>query len=767
MMPDMIRMRWMGCSALALAMAGFAAQASAAEADADPAPIRVIGHPDPEGLLPDQSAPKAISAISADFIIKQAPTLNAFQLVGLLPGANVSSSDPYGLSTSSSLTLRGLGQDEIGVLMEGAPQNDIGYYYAYPSQFADAENVRQVALAQGSVDLDSPVLGTAGGLLSLSLDDPAKKRGALVDLSLGSYNERRAFVRFDTGTIGNSGVRAFLSYSNNRADNWRGAGYDLRNHIDGKLLKEWGEGNRASLAISFNSAKTSAYPGPTLADWQTYGRGYNFDKNYTTGDTSYWRFYRAPFRNIYLSAPVHLRFNDRLSLDTTTYLQWGYGNSPYGTQLATTGNYLGTEALTQPITLPGADASGLATVLGNWTGNQFRGGNVTKLTLQAGAHRLTAGVWFDYGNDRVIQSYTSVGADGQVADEWGYSDKAIRTADGRLLAYENARTLTISKAFFLADSIAITDRLTADLGFKGVDVLHSGRNFLPGPQSGVHFDSFAALPRAALHYRIDERQQVFANITTNFRAPNEYTLYNTYDYGAISTQGTTALKNEYSVSQELGYRYIGPNLSFSLTGFHYHFRNRQLSTVIDSGGALVYSTINAGSQTSYGVDGEIDWRPAKGVSLYVSGEYLHTRIDSDMAVGTDWLPTRGKRAVSSPDYQFGVGGTYDDGRLFGSAALKYVGRQYSTFMNDESIPAYATLDLSVGLHLAEWIDGKRTDLRVNAINITNPHVLSGVQSVGLNAQDTIGRGGTVISGAAPSYYIGSGRAFVATLSRAF
>eukprot|EP01037_Dinobryon_pediforme_P027699 gene27699-30678_t len=90
-----------------------------------PRDIVVTGHPDPEGLLPDQHAPKAQSAISADFITKQAPTLNAFQLVGLLPGANISSSDPYGLSTSSSLTLRGLGQDEIGVLMEGAPQNDI------------------------------------------------------------------------------------------------------------------------------------------------------------------------------------------------------------------------------------------------------------------------------------------------------------------------------------------------------------------------------------------------------------------------------------------------------------------------------------------------------------------------------------------------------------------------------------------------------------------------------------------------------------------
>ena len=772
-MAKMILKPWVGASLNALVLAGsmaFAAQAEAAAVKdaAEPvSDIRVTGHPDPEGLLPDQTAPKAVSAISADFITKQAPTLNAFQLVNLLPGANISTTDPYGLSATSSLTLRGMGQDEIGVLMEGAPQNDIGYYYAYPSQFADAENVRQVALTQGAVDLDSPVLGSAGGLLSLTLADPSAKRGALVNLSLGSYKERRAFVRFDTGSIGDSGVKAFVSYSNNRANNWRGAGYDLRNHVDGKLLKEWGQGNRASLAISFNSAKTSTYPAPSLADWQAYGRGYNFNQTYSQGDTAYWRLYRAPFRNIYLSAPVHLQLSDQLSLDTTTYLQWGYGNSPYGTQLTTTGNYLGTEALAQPAVLPGADATGLATVLGNWTGNQFRGGNVSKLTLQAGAHRLTAGLWFDYGNDRVQQTYTSLDANGLPLDEWGYQTKAIRTTDGRLLAYENTRTLAVAKAFFVADTITLTPRLTADLGFKGVDVLRSGRNFLPGPQGAVRINSQVALPRAALHFWLDNRQQLFANVTTNFRSPNEFTLYNSYYGGQIVTQGTNALKNEYSVSQELGYRYIGPNLSFSLTGFHYHFRNRQVATVINNGGALVNSTVNAGSQTSYGLDGEIDWRPAKGMSLYLSGEYLDARIDSDLSVAGDWLPTKGKRAVSSPRFQFGLGSTYDDGLLFGSSALKYVGRQYSTFMNDESIPAYATLDLSVGVHLGEKLDGKRTDLRLNAINVTNPRVLSGVQSLGFNAQDTLARGGALIAGYAPTYYIGGGRAFVATLSRAF
>jgi iron complex outermembrane receptor protein len=336
-----------------------------------------------------------------------------------------------------------------------------------------------------------------------------------------------------------------------------------------------------------------------------------------------------------------------------------------------------------------------------------------------------------------------------------------------LLAYENTRTLAVAKAFFVADTITLTPRLTADLGFKGVDVLRSGRNFLPGPQGAVRLNSQVALPRAALHFRLDNRQQLFANVTTNFRSPNEFTLYNSYYGGQIVTQGTNALKNEYSVSQELGYRYIGPNLSFSLTGFHYHFRNRQVATVINNGGALVNSTVNAGSQTSYGLDGEIDWRPAKGMSLYLSGEYLDARIDSDLSVAGDWLPTKGKRAVSSPRFQFGLGSTYDDGLLFGSSALKYVGRQYSTFMNDENIPAYATLDLSVGVHLGEKLDGKRTDLRLNAINVTNPRVLSGVQSLGFNAQDTLARGGALITGYAPTYYIGGGRAFVATLSRAF
>lgn len=767
-MKTVLRARAIGMPlALPLGFAALILLAPAARAE-DDGTIRVVGHPDPEGLLPDQSAPAAISGVGVPFITKQAPTLNAFQLVNLLPGANVSSTDPFGLSATSSLTLRGLAQDSIGVLLEGAPQNDIGYYYAYPAQFADAENLSEVTLRPGAAAIAAPVVNAVGGVLAVTLDAPHDTPGVFADVSVGSYNERRGFVRVDSGHFAGDTLRAFLSYSNNRADNWRGPGFDTRQHIDAKIAAAWGAGNTASLAISYNDANTSAYASPTLADWQAQGRRFGHGGSYARDGLDYWRLYRQPFRNLYASAPVHLVLSDSLSLDSTTYVQRGFGNAPYGASIGPDGYYpgtvLGTETLDRPV--PGATDT-TRDVLANFTGDQFRTGEVLSLTWRRGAHALTAGAWFDRGVDHDIQSFTPLDAQGQPLDGWGKGADAIRTGDGRLYALMDIHTTTVTKAFFVADSMTLAQGLTLDLGFKGVNLLHSGRNLLPGTQGAVRANRFAALPRASLHWQASARQQFFANVTTSFRAPDQYALYDNYDgYGGVSSTGTDRLRSERSIAAELGWRWQGRDLSASVTGFGYAFRNRLVATVAPLNGALVNTTINAGRQHTVGVDGEIDWRPAEGVSLYLSGEWLHARLQDDLPVGEDFLPTRGKRAVQAPEVQFGLGGTYDDTRLFGSVALKYVGRQYATLVNDESIPGYATLDVAFGVHFARP-GAPRTDLRVNLINLTDPRVLSGVEAVTANARDTMGRRGSLIAGSAPGYYIGAGRAVAVTLAHQF
>ena len=163
------------------------------------------------GLIAPRTDARSVSAVSSDFIARQAPTENAFQLVSLLPGANAASADPLGFSTQVGLSVRGLGQDEIGALLEGMPLNDAAYYDSYPSQFADSENIEAISLTQGSADLDAPLLNAAGGVLSLTLREPSKVPGGFVDTSYGSYHTNREFIRLDSGTI--AGFRGFLSYS--------------------------------------------------------------------------------------------------------------------------------------------------------------------------------------------------------------------------------------------------------------------------------------------------------------------------------------------------------------------------------------------------------------------------------------------------------------------------------------------------------------------------------------------------------------------------
>ncbi|MTJ81533.1 MAG: TonB-dependent receptor [Telmatospirillum sp.] len=741
------------------------APAPAGAPGSDPQTVMVTDHRlTAGGLIGSTDAARAESAVSSDFVAQLAPTLTAFQLVTALPGANVATSDPYGISTASSLTLRGMGQDEIGVLMQGAPQNDIGNYYAYPSQFVDPENIRQVTLTPGSVDLDSPVINGAGGLLSVTLDDPAERYGGRTDLSYGSFDARRAFLRMDTGRIGN--VRAFISYSRMGADNWRGPGRDSKQHVDFNLMDEWGQGNRISLSASFNDAVTTGYPEPTLAQWQQFGRSFNYNRDFQPGDTSYWRQYVNTFRNLYVSAPSTFTLTDHLSLDLTPYVQRGYGNSPYGATLSSAGNFFGTVPLA-PLRFPGS-ANGTVSVLGNYTGDQFRAGLNGKLSWTVGHHTLIGGLWVDHADDRDQESFTPMTAGGEPVDFWGTDKYAIRMPDGRVYRVLDDHTITSIQSAYLADRISLDDdRLKIDLGFKAAYVSRTGTNGLPGPQYQVSLYDFQPLPRAAVRYQIDSRHQLFADVTTNFRSPNAYALYNTYSGGELTGIGNSRLKDEYSIAEEIGYRYRGGVMTASVTAFNYNFTNRQIATIVLVNGAQVNGTINAGGQTSRGIDAEIGLQPVAGFSPYLSGEFLDATTDNNISAGGDLVPTAGKTAVRSPRVQAAAGVSYDQGTVFGNLMGKYIGPQYSTFINDERMKGFGQLDAMIGYHLPSVGFALAPEVRLNLINVTNEKVLSGVASPTLNARTVTGVGGTAIAGTAPTYYIGGGFAAIATVASRF
>ncbi len=727
------------------------------------------------GLIKVQVAPKSISTVGKDYILKQAPASSPFMLAQLLPGADVSEVDPWGLS-GGSISLRGLNQTEMAFIWEGSPIADVGVYTTYPSEFADTENLEDLTLQQGSSNIDTPTINGSGGLFTFHDRDPLDKFGGLADYGYGTYKYNREFARIDTGLIGNTGIKAFVSISNQHDRAWRGSGVDDRLHTDWKFVKEWGDGNRIALVGAYQDAVQNSYTNPTLFQWDSLKESFNYTGTYITpqnpgGDPFYWKLNRNPYHNVELSGPSTFHITRNLELDVIPYFWHGYGNGTIGLTSFDTGNFLGAMPVTQNLNLPNSTTGDSATTLLAFQDDQFRSGLTTKAYYQLGAHdRLYGGWWYEYSNDRDYEPTSVVGLNGEPTSVWG-DQEIVKLSNGQAYLGQNIRTITQINALFIGDAVTLlNNRLTFDAGFKEAIVNRDGTNSLPGPQYKAIENTSEPLPALSAHLQIDNRDQVFASVSTNFRSPVNTSLYNTYSFvdGSVAQAGNTHLPNEFSISEELGYRFTGSLFVASASYFHYNFVNREIVSAVPGTNDAITSNVDAGGQTSDGIDAEFGTRPLFHIRPYVSAQYLHTSIDNDITLGNgERVPTAGKTAVQSPHFIGAVALDFDDGQFFANWNVRYVGQQYSTFTNDEHIPAFYEMAADVGIRLPDIAYAKTPTLQLNFVNLTNNKFLSGISSVTTNAQDTIGRYGTLISGSSPTYDVGEGFAAIATFKTAF
>ena len=182
--------------------------------------------------------------------------------------------------------------------------------------------------------------------------------------------------------------------------------------------------------------------------------------------------------------------------------------------------------------------------------------------------------------------------------------------------------------------------------------------------------------------------------------------------------------------------------------------------------------INAGGQTTNGVDAELGTRPIfYHLRPYVLFEYVDGRTTSNLKGGSgtaiDYLPTKGKFAPETPKYQVGFNLDYDDGNLFGAYNLKYIARQYSTFMNDEAVPSYVRMNLTVGYRFHNVGFLQSPNIKLNITNIANKHYLGFPLGVQTNASATKGIFGNMVKGTAPTYAIAAPFAATGSISAGF
>jgi len=727
------------------------------------------------GLMKRQHAPEATSSITAAAIAQKLTIASPIQLAATLPGANVGMSDAYGLSIRNDISVRGYDETEMGWVVEGVPGIDQAYLLPYSETWADNENLSDVTLIASTSRINDPVQSASGGEMIETVRDPSNKMGGDLSYSHGSYRGDRVFARYDSGYIGNTGIKMFASYSYTAADVFAGSGRSRKNHVDFKLQKDWGDIGRTSLFVSYTdwtNARSSPY---TLAAWEkANAQGNNFSvgnyaSSYVAGETSdYWKNYVYRRSNVLISLQNQFRLTHNLRLNITPYFHWTESDSPGQTSFSPDSLYNGSEKVS--IDTSGmyvyTNSKGVQTVsaLANAAQTQFATGVNAYVQYDPTPHNhLIAGYWYDHWNMTALNGLSALDQNGNAASYTG--GDLIRDTAGDIVTGTRYQMSSDINEFYLSDTQGfLHDRLKISAGFKEMMYYLSGTNELPGSQ--YHYSQAIAqpMPRVSISYDVRKDMQVYINGTTNARPPVPLSTYpNLYSIssGNVTQQGTNQGKMEYAINEEIGFRYHGLfNADVAL--FNSNLTNHQVTTMAYVNGASVNSAISVGGETMRGVTVELSTRPFYGISPYVNAQYLHATMDNNFSYGGVILPTAGKVAVKSPKFMANIGVMYARGPFFANLMFKWVDSQYSTFMDDQSMPAYKTVDLSLGYRLPKWSAFSRPVIKLNFMNLTNTPYLSSVGTVTANAVTTRG-----VAGQTPSYFLAPPLSVVMTASCEF
>ncbi len=733
------------------------------------------------GLMKPQTAPQAVYAVTEEAIAQRTPLASPLQIISTVPGVNFGTSDAFGLAIRHFLAIRGLDQTEIGWLVEGVPAIDPQNYAPFIETFADTENISDITIMAGNSRLQDPILNATGGEYIQSIRNPVDEFGGKISGTVGSFKGRRIFARIDTGEIGNTGLAAYVSGSITRGNPEHGPGQNKRDHIDFKVRGDWGNGSSSSLFVSYNALSNARVPIPNLASFNAAKAADNWDlisylPNYPAGgSTNYYKQFVWGRENVFVSNVNKIALSDDATLTVTPYFRYtDIGPSTGGTRVNPASAYYG-NTLIAPVYDPANLVGGFIYARNEQYLREYQYGinNVFEYNVTDSNHFM-AGYWFDKWDARsaaYIQPLTPAGnfTSGSTTTS-GSRTNALQSASGQLVTGTDYKIGFTINSFFVGDTQGfLDDRLKVSVGVKYIDYQVDGYNYLPGPQKDItaHFSKW--LPRASFSFDATDEIQLYGNIIKSYRMPlTTGTYIDTYNAGtgALATAGNPAAPAESSVGKQLGIRYSGL-FRLDVNYFNTKIKDHQISTTTPINGTNTNTVLSAGGVDIQGLAVEFATKKYAGFSLYANTQYLDANFTDNIPRAGDFLPTKGKVKTLSPKWTHNVVLNYDSDIIFGKLSYKHTSSQFSTFMNDQQMPAFSTLDFSIGARLSELGPLKSPTLTANFINLTKGRYLGAIISPTANANPTVGINGTTIAGAQPGYLVAAPFAWTLTLSTEF
>lgn len=691
---------------------------------------------------------RQVQTLSNADILAAAPGTSPLQVIQKLPSVSFQSADPFGAyEWAVRISVRGFNQNQLGFTLDGVPLGDMSYGAhngLHISRAVISENIGVTELAQGSGALETASTSNLGGTLKFLTRDPSDEMGGLIQATGGASNTLRPFLRFDTGSLGDNGPRAFISYVYSRADKWKGDGKQDYHHLNGKIVQPVGDGD-ITVYASWSDRKENDYQDMSLEmldrlgyDWDNFFPNYDlalavarlgqagrpFSPPIMTLDDAY--FDAAGLRR---DALGYIRYEGNLTDALNVSAQiYGHHNKGQGSWI--------TPYLPSPNGLPlsfrtteyGIDRIGL----------------IAGATYAVDTHEINGGVWVENNQYKIARRFYQMG---------------VTTPDNSARAYQSNpfatqflyRFITDTTQFHLQDTWNVIAPVNVNFGFKSLTVENKGKP-LVGTIGGTIEAKDDFLPQVGMTADIATGRQVFLSYAENMRAFVASGVgaspFATTQAGFDAIKGS--LKPEKSTTFEGGLRFEGQGVQGVVAAYHVKFKNRLLA--VSQGPGIVGAPValaNVGGVTSKGIEVGTNFRLHDYVSLFGSFSYNDAKYDDDTVDGAgNRVATAGRRVVDAPTNLFKTELAYDDGAFFARAGLSYTNSRFYTYLNDSPVSGYKLVDLTFGYRLDELMPQLAgAEIQVNVNNLTDEKYVSTLGSNGFVNSDPAGTTQTLQVGA--------------------
>lgn len=390
-----------------------------------------------------------------------------------------------------------------------------------------------------------------------------------------------------------------------------------------------------------------------------------------------------------------------------------------------------------------------------------RWGVISAVSAEIGNHNIELGGWFEHNSTTQWRRWYAVDVNNP-----GQSTPYIRPLDVAqpLFTQYQGEARIKQLQLHLQDTWQVNDKLLVQAGFKtsaqwanGWYPVQPRVGSLGGttalPQGKINTKKWF-LPAIGATYDFNGHEEIYFNVQKNMR---QYQAYLAGGGGPWFTGSQAAFdafadegKPETSWTYEAGLRIrrdLGGDIGLQAQINYYHvdFSNRLLAIPTNPGGIAgsgitggTSALVNVGDVKTDGVDAAFTLRFGRTFSLYNATSYNLSKYQSDytataagIGAATDTciggflvvggvIPTCGKQLPGTPKWMNKTVASLNIDPAELQLVGDYVGRRFSTFTNDASVPSYFLLSARLGVKIPEnLVPLRKAELSLNVTNLTD------------------------------------------------